>query len=104
MMSFLLRIIGIWMLGMSVVLLVMDGTKSLAASNIVTTSIGNIWILAHAESLSWLQQVSTQGSLRIVWEVIGISMLEWPGWIIFGLPGVFLIFAGRDKSRNEKRR
>jgi len=98
-MNFLLRIVGIWLLGMSVVLLVIDGTKSLAASNFVITSIGNIWILAHAESLSWLQQVSTQSSLRIVWEVIGIPMLEWPGWIIFGLPGVFLIVAGQSEKR-----
>ncbi len=99
MMSFLLRITGTWLLGMSVVLLVMDGTKSLAASNFVATSVGNIWILAHAESLSWLQQTSTQGSLRIVWEVIGLPMLEWPGWIMFGLPGVFLIFVGRSEKR-----
>jgi len=83
MLSFLLRIVGTWLLGMSVVLLVVDGTKSLAASNIVTTSIGNIWILAHAESLSWLQKASTQGSLRIVWEVIGRMDNIRPAWSFF---------------------
>ena len=97
--GFLLRIVGTWLLGASLVLLVMDGTKSLAASNFVTTSLGSIWILAHDESLLWLQQAGTQGSLKIVWEVIMIPMLEWPGWLMLGVPGIFLIFAGRKEKR-----
>ena len=99
MIRFILRMTGTWMLGMSLIFMVMDGTRSLAASDLVTTSIGNIWILAHAESLSWLQNEGTKGSLRIVWEMIGIPLLQWPGWAVLGLPGIMLVFAGRNEKR-----
>jgi len=99
MMRFLLRIAGTWLLGMSFILLVIDGTKSLAASDFVTTSLGNVWRMINSESLFWLQQESTQSSLRIVWQVIGVPMLTWPGWAVLGLPGIFLIFAGRNQNQ-----
>lgn len=101
MMRFILRIIGTWLLGMTLILLIMDGTKSLAASNVVITGLGDVWILVHESSLIWLEQIFGQkGYLEIIWRYGIAPVLSWPGWAVLGFPGLVLIFHGQSRARH----
>ncbi len=85
---------------MTLILLIMDGTKSLAASNVVITGLGDVWILVHESSLIWLGQVFGQnGYLEIIWRYAIVPVLGWPGWAVLGLPGLVLVFHGQSKAR-----
>ena len=98
-MRFILRIIGTWLLGVTVILLVMDGTKSLAASALVMTGLGDIWTLVHANSLAYVEQVfEEKGAFYMVWRQLLLPMLSWPGWAVLGIPGLILIASGRARS------
>lgn len=101
-MRFVLRIVGTWLLGMTMILLVMDGTKSLAQNSIVMTGIGDIWMLINANSLSETEQVLGQNAnLALVWAYAIVPILSWPGWAVLGLPGLFMIVSGQTRNRRK---
>jgi hypothetical protein len=43
MVRFALRFLGIWLFAAAIVMAVVDGAKSLAASSVVTTPVGEAW-------------------------------------------------------------
>ncbi len=99
-MRFMLRIVGTWLLGMTMILLVMDGTKSLAQSSVVTTGLGDIWTLINANSLLEIELVFDQNTnLAMVWAYAIVPVLSWPGWAVLGLPGLFMIVSGQTRNR-----
>ena len=96
----MLRIVGTWLLGMTMILLVMDGTKSLAQSSVVTTGLGDIWTLINANSLLEIELVFDQNTnLAMVWAYAIVPVLSWPGWAVLGLPGLFMIVSGQTRNR-----
>ncbi len=98
-MRFLLRLTGTWLLGMTLILLVMDGTKSFAANALVMTSLQDVWQMAHAGSLASMQRTLGEGSAELFRDMVVLKVLSWPGWAVIGLPGLLLVFAGRPKRR-----
>ncbi len=85
---------------MTLILLIMDGTKSLAASNLVITGLGDVWMLVHESSLNWVEQIfGQQGYLQFIWAYGIVPVLSWPGWAVLGLPGLVLIFHGQSRAR-----
>lgn len=98
-MRFLLRIVGTWLLGMTLILLVMDGTKSLAESTIRMTSIGDIWAMAHESSFMAFEAFFVSDSLNLIWEYSFEPFLSWPGWAVIGVPGLLFVLMGQVKTR-----
>ncbi len=97
-MRFLLRLTGTWMLGMALVLLIMDGTKSMAANALMITSMGDVWTMVHAASLSGFQAAVASSPVKFIWGPVIQPVLSWPGWAVLGLPGIILAFLGRSKK------
>jgi hypothetical protein len=97
-MRFIFRITGTWLLGMTLILIVMDGTKSLATNSIVLTSLKDAWLIVHAGSLNGFMQVFSEGSLQILWDVVLHHVLSWPGWLVIGVPGMMLLIIGRAEK------
>ena len=97
-MKFLLRVMGIWLLGLTLVLLVIDGTRSLAASQLAITPSGEIWAGLHAQSLVALQIWATNSLAPNTASFIVTVILAWPGWAITGAPGIALLILGRQKN------
>lgn len=94
-MRFVLRLVGTWLLGLALVLLVIDGTKSLAASDIVMTSLSQIWLFVHPQSLGNVDQFMAANGAGPVWDLVRGTLLDWPAFAILGGLGILSAFAGR---------
>lgn len=98
-MKFIARVFGTWMIALAVVLVVVDGTKSLAADAPVFTSLGSLWALLHAPSwesvealvATYLEPISADGVADLFFAA--------PSWAIAALLGVLALFLGRKRRK-----
>ena len=95
-MRYIVRLLGTWFLGLAVVLLIIDGTKSLAANAIVVSSLEETWSLVHFSSLLWFENMVRTSALEGLWAPVVVPVLGWPGWAIFGVLGVVFAFFSRS--------
>ena len=99
-MRLLLRILGTVLIAFAVILLIIDGTKSLGANAIVLTSLQDTWTMLHPQSLDAVKQFFETRLFGPVLEAVVSGLLSFPGWAVVGVPGVLLAWAGR--SRRER--
>ena len=97
-MRFLLRLTGTWILGMALVLLIMDGTRSMAANALLITSLGDDWAMIHGASLAGFRELIAASPAKFIWEPLIQPALNWPGWAVVGFLGIVLAFLGRSKK------
>jgi hypothetical protein len=93
----LLRIIGTLLIACAVILLIIDGTKSLAANGLVFTPLSDTWGRISATSLANLQTFIDGRLFGPVLEVVVSGILGLPGWAVIGIPGILLAWAGRSR-------
>jgi hypothetical protein len=97
-MRLILRIVGTWLVGVAVILIVIDGTRSLAASRLVTSTLGETWGVVSAGSLDGLRGFIDTRFFGPVLDPLLTALLGYPGFLVLGIPGILLIIAGRPKS------
>jgi hypothetical protein len=102
-MRFIFRVIGTWLLGVALVLVIIDGTRSLGANQLVISSLGESWALVHGESLAASQQWLAVNMPEFVRTLIVDSLLGWPGWAVLAVPGLFFALTGRSRRVREDR-
>jgi hypothetical protein len=96
-MRLLLRLLGTWLLGMALILLIIDGTRSLAANAIIMTSLGDTWMGLHAESLVEAKRFLASRFFGPLLETAVTVVLGLPGWVVLGVPGAFIAWLGRTR-------
>lgn len=96
-MRLLLRLLGTWLLGMALILLIIDGTRSLAASTIVMTSLAETWGTLHMQSLEDVRAFLATRFFGPLLEGVVDGILALPGWLVLGVPGGFLAWLGRTR-------
>ena len=99
-MRLLLRVIGTVLIACAVILLIIDGTKSLGANALVFTPLSDTWTQIHADSLATVKQFLETRLFGPVLETVVTAILSFPGWAVIGVPGLLLAWAGR--SRRER--
>jgi len=97
MIRFLFRLIGLLCLAAAFLLLVYDGTKSIAASQFYFTSVRVLWDLINAASLAQLKPLILPYARGFLWDPVMLTILAAPAWGLFGVLGILLILAGRRK-------
>ncbi|HEV7717528.1 MAG TPA: hypothetical protein VGO70_00970 [Arsenicitalea sp.] len=100
-MKFFLRVLGTWLLALAVILLIIDGTKSLAASAVMMTSLGDTWTTINAQSLDVTRQFLSSRFFGPLLDPVFGALLGLPGFAVIGVPGLLLAFMFR--SRHERR-
>lgn len=96
-MKAVLRVLGTWLLGLALVLIIMDGTKSLAANALVVTPLDTLWGGLHAQSFAALQAWIATYLAPWRGDVLAYWLLGLPGFIVTGVLGLLLLIAGREK-------
>ena len=97
-MRFLLRLTGTWLLGIALVLLIMDGTKSMAADTLMITSLSDVWAMVNLSSLLQFETMVSTSAAKFAWGSLIEPVLGWPGWAVLGAPGIVLAFLGRSRK------
>jgi len=98
-MKFVLRVLGTWVIGLTIILMVIDGTKSLAANELVLTSLGDLWngfdpssyAAFRAQLAQWLEPMNVFD--------LASAVYSWPGWVMTGVIGIILLLLGRPRRQ-----
>lgn len=98
MIRFLLRFIGLFCLAAAFILVIYDGTKSIAGNQLYLTSVSDLWQLLNAASLAELKPLVVPYAGGILWDPMAVGVLAAPSWALLGLFGILLILIGRRKK------
>ncbi len=99
-MRLLLRVVGTLLIALALILLIIDGTRSLAANGLVFTPLETTWTQIHAASLLGLRDFLETRLFGPLLNPVVSAILGFPGWAVVGVPGLLLAWAGR--SRRER--
>lgn len=98
-MRLVLRISGTWLIGLALVLLVVDGTKSLAGHGLVFAGFGQTWSQLHAPSLAAVSDFLASRFFADLLDAGFRALLAYPAFAVFGATGVALALLGRRPRR-----
>jgi len=99
MIRFLFRFIGFWLLAGGFVALIVDGTRSIAASAPLFTSAGDAWFIIAPGSLERFEAAG-RASLPTVWNVVLVPLLSLPAFVVLVAVGLALLGLGRVRQRS----
>jgi len=98
MIRFLFRFIGVLCLAAAFILLIYDGTKSIAANNLYFTSVQSLWELINATSLAEMKPQIQAYANGVLWDPLMLTLLAAPSWSVIGILGVLCVLVGRKKK------
>jgi len=98
MIRFLIRFLGLILLAAAFILVIYDGTKSIAANSISITTVQALWALVHPSSLARLKPLIVPYANGLLWDPVTVSVLAAPAWSLLGVAGILLLFLGRKKK------
>lgn len=96
-MRLLFRLTGTWLLALALILLIIDGTKSLAQNAVIWTPLGELWLQLHPPSLEGLRAFIASRFFDVVLQPAVDLVLSFPAWAVFGVPGILLAVMGRSR-------
>ena len=98
MIRFLFRFIGLICLAAAFILVIYDGTKSIAANRLFFTSVRTLWELINAGSLQKLKPLIVPYAGGLLWDPVMLAILAAPSWSLLGGFGILLLMIGRRKK------
>jgi hypothetical protein len=99
MIRFLLRFLGLLCLALAFILLVYDGTKSIADQKwLYITTVNDLWVGTHQSSLDQLKPMIERLSVWL-WDPVMVRILDAPAELVFAIIGTILILLGRKKRK-----
>jgi hypothetical protein len=97
MIRFFLRTIGLWLLAAGFVMLVYDGTKSIASEGLYFTRVEDFWTTLHQSSLTALKPMLEHYAAWL-WTPAMTTFLRQPVLVVFVVLGILLMLLGRKKK------
>jgi hypothetical protein len=98
MIRFLFRFIGLICLAAAFILVIYDGTKSIAGNSVYLTSVRMLWELINAGSLQKLRPLLAPYAGGVLWDPGMVTILAAPSWSLLGVVGILFILLGRRKK------
>ena len=98
-MRLVLRLLGTWLIGLALVFLVVDGTRSLAANRLVFTSLGDAWSQLHQGSLEAVSDFFASRFFADLLAALLQALLTYPAFAVLAVPGLILALLGRRPRR-----
>jgi hypothetical protein len=97
MIRFLFRFFGLCLLATAFVLLVYDGTKSIANHDLLYTRLDDVWAIVDQNSLNALQDWLRHKFLW-AWDPYLQRGFDLPAWMVAGIVASVLILLGRKRK------
>ena len=98
MIRFLFRFLGLIFLAAAFILVIYDGTKSIASNSVSLTTMQALWELINAASLAKLKPLIEPYASGLLWDPVTVSILAAPAWSLLGVFGILLLLLGRKKK------
>lgn len=98
MIRFLFRFLGLILLAAAFILVIYDGTKSIAGNSLTLTTVQALWELINAGSLAKLKPLIAPYAGGLLWDPLTVAVLAAPAWSLFGVAGILLLFFGRKRK------
>ena len=98
MIRFFFRFVGLICLAAAFILVIYDGTKSIAGNSLSLTSVRALWELINAGSLAKLRPLLSPYAGGMLWDPLMTSLLAAPSWALLGFVGIVLLLMGRKKK------
>jgi hypothetical protein len=101
MLGFVSRFIGLWLIAGALVAIVVDATKSIAASRLTVTALGATWYAISPTSLMATQEFVQQSIEPAIGHWLWDPLIQWtlllPAWLVLGLLGALFTWLGRRR-------
>ncbi|MGE5774177.1 MAG: hypothetical protein ACM3Z4_19445 [Hyphomicrobiales bacterium] len=98
MIRFLLRFIGLICLAGGFILLIYDGTKSIAGNMLFLTNVRTLWELISPGGVAKLKPMIESYVGGYLWDPLTVAFLAAPAWGVLGVLGILFIVLGRKKK------
>jgi hypothetical protein len=98
MIRFIFRFFGLICLAAAFILVIYDGTKSIAGNSLSLTTMRALWELINAASLAKLRPLLEPYAGGLLWDPVAVSVLTAPACSLLGLVGILLLLLGRKKK------
>lgn len=98
MIRFILRVLGLWILAAAFIVLIYDGTRSIAGSQVLVTPVGEIWNDINSTSLLLLQPAIERHVAVWLWNPVILTVLTAPAALVLAILGGVLMVLGRKKK------
>ena len=98
MFRFLVRTIGLLLLAGGFAALVIDGTRSIAASKLVVTAFGETCYHAFPYSFPLLQPAIERHVHPVLWDPFLLSVFLLPTWVVLPVLGLLLLWLARRRA------
>jgi hypothetical protein len=97
------RIAGWLLIALALLLLGVEVVASLEAGAYQGLALGLVWFRIDPGSLNLIQAVTQRFLHPAIWDPAAITVLQWPGWLVFGVPGILLVVLFRRRRGKPKR-
>ncbi len=98
MIRFLLRFLGLISLAGAFIVVIVDGTTSIADGHLTITSVRALWERFNPASLAKLKPLIEPYAGGVLWDPVAVAALAAPSWALLGVLGMLLILLGRRKK------
>ena len=99
MFRFLFRLMATVSLAVAVIMAVLDVTRTIAASRLALTSLGESWLGVSPATLDAVQRFIIDNAHPLVWNPVMVFILGQPGFVVFGVLAFLLYAVGHRPER-----
>ncbi len=99
--KFLFRVLGYGLLALAIIAGISDASSSIAQSQVYLAPLGEVWFDLSPETLNLAQAVVQRHVHPTLWDPFLQTALTWPVWAVFLPLGLFLLWLGARRRRQQ---
>jgi len=103
MIRFVFRLLATFSLAVAVIMMVIDATRSIAASQWVATPLAQSWSDVSPETFEAAAQFTRDATVPELWDPVALTVLSLPGFVVFLVLALVFYLIGRRPERRLSR-